>query len=716
MDKRKKKRKKRQRPVIEFLDTPKTTGSKSPWEKYVKTSKVEVKTAEAMKNEEDETQFNYTMPCPTDSFEELVQKFEEMKGYSLEPEQVEALRNVYYNKKNFLFVAPTGFGKSCVPEFMAFIGWKFIYTGPLKSLANEKLGDFSSITQTMRDTGDDFKRRRTHGFVKELEKSNVIVATYERLDSILRKPSRDRHIQDKVAVVIDEIHVIGNKSRGHVIEGLILKLTKLLPNIRVIGLSATLPNYSVVSEWLDADLVAVPESRRPIPLKYEYQNPIFNGPSSQETDQKRFQLMKHMKERDHLTNITFCSSRMRVEGLARTHIGADRKTGPLSLLKKDLKTAVSFHHAGLTMKQKEVIEGKFRSAEIKKMYTTTTFAMGVNLPADVCYFFDLSRWNPKKSQKVLYEEDEVLQIAGRAGRRSSPSGTGLCVFFGTDEELSFAQEAVNNPKGAQSQLNRYLVGKILEWIVTDIAIDKQTVLEVALSSLASFQGLYDEDRINEAIIFLFQHGFIEFQSDIPWALASKEEVDDEFWKPTKLGEMTCKLYMNPITVIAAEKNIHELLVDGAEVIEDGDLMNHLNIYNAILSVEEMTDSVTVREMDNELIKKARSYLGDFNNIMSDEMAKLTGLIFSRDIKKHNPYLKIFIPAGDKRSMKIQSIRMIDCLASILVHSEKLKESMIFIKPIMDDVSLLIKYEEFNVSKLDQFRLSSSRKTRRYGNR
>jgi helicase len=681
-------KKPKQRFIIEFVDKSKEKTSSSPWDMIEKPSI----TREEKKVVEEELE-QETLPIikmdPTDSFEEIVQKFEKTKGFSLEPEQIEALRITYFDKENFIFAAPTGFGKSIVPEFMAFIGWKFIYVGPLKSLANEKIIDFSEITETMRDTGDDYKRRQTKGYWKDLKTSKVIVATYERLDSILRKKSREERILDKTAVVIDEIHMIGNKSRGHVIEGLILKLRYLLPEIRVIGLSATLPNAEEIGEWLKAKVLRVPDSRRPIPLKYEYTREIFRGSASQETDQKLQHLMNNIKSNQHLTHLVFCSSRMRCEQLARGHVGAKKGTGPVTLIKFPGNLKVSYHHAGLTIRQKSHIEKLFRDGEIQVLYTTTTFAMGVNLPADVCHFFDLSRWDAKKSERVLYEEDEVPQIAGRAGRRSSPSGLGLCRIYGHDVEQDFARKAIEDPKGAQSQLNRYLTEKILEWIVTDIATDKETIVGIALSSLATHQHLFNERKIMMANHFLFKNNFLEETAG--------------FWSATKFGTMTIKLYMNPITVVQAKENILGLK----------ESFSHLDIYNASFETEETLYSIIVREMDSDLIEKSRSYIGDSDYKMSDELLKMSGLLFSGKIREANPNIRLYISKGDQYSMKIQSERMIDCLAGILPLSPDLENIKGTVFGLMKDLSLLIKYQDFNTSKLDQYRIDSRKRRRNY---
>jgi len=626
-----------------------------------------------------------TAPSSDSTFSNLITEYEEHRGFRLQPEQVRALEMISNSKKNFIFTAPTGFGKTVIPDFLAHSGRNFVYCGPLKSLANEMLNTFSGSTKTARDTGDDFKNRQSREWWTKIKKSKAIVATYERLDSILRKKTRDIQLANKEFMIIDEIHMIQNKSRGHVIEGLIVKMRKLKPNIRIIGLSATLVNAKSVAEWLDAEYVIVPEERRPVPLEFKYPHPIMKGSTGQETEQKQKQLQTYFNRSKGLTGIVFCSSRQRAEQLARWWGGFTKRTNPLKML----KLGISYHHAGLTVRQKERVEQAFRDGTIKIMFTTTTFAMGVNLPADVCYFFDLSRWDPKVSERVYYEPDEVLQIAGRAGRRISPSGKGVCVLFGHGGELDFARDAIENPRGAVSHFHNHLVEKILEWVTTNIANDEEMIVKIAKTSLSWFQHFMTENQIIHALERLLFYNFVR-------------KSESGYISASKYGEMTCKLYMNPNTIIQVVDNF-KLLYDKPDEV------SHKTTYLAALLTDEMVEGVAIRNMDQELMKVAQVYM-DLR--MPDELAKLTGYIFSTQIKERWAHMKVFISKGDKYGLKMQSVRMVDCLAVILPLAADLERHRISIQRLMNDVSLMIKYEDFEIRKLDILRERHQKRRRR----
>lgn len=50
-------------------------------------------------------------------------------------------------------------------------------------------------------------------------------------------------------------------------------------------------------------------------------------------------------------------------------------------LRKTVASGVAFHHAGLCVSDKKLIEEYFRSGSLLILFSTNTLAMGVNLPA-----------------------------------------------------------------------------------------------------------------------------------------------------------------------------------------------------------------------------------------------------------------------------------------------------------------------------------------------
>jgi len=183
----------------------------------------------------------------------------------LRPAQDKAIDAGLLKKENLLICTPTASGKTLIAEIACMESIlnhhdKAVYIVPLKALAMEKYRDFKSRYPTVKvamSIGDsDSAESRLANF-------DMVITTSEKLDSSLRHHSP--WIRDVATVVIDEIHLINDPSRGPTLEILITILRRLLKKIQIIGLSATIGNPQELADWLDAKLVL--DDWRPVKLK-----------------------------------------------------------------------------------------------------------------------------------------------------------------------------------------------------------------------------------------------------------------------------------------------------------------------------------------------------------------------------------------------------------------------------------------------------------------
>jgi replicative superfamily II helicase len=106
---------------------------------------------------------------------------------------------------------------------------------------------------------------------QEITETHILVATPEKWDVVTRKTDG---VMDLVTcLIIDEIHLL-NDGRGLVLECLVARAIttglKMQKPIRLCGLSATLPNYHDVADFIQATeqgTFAFDSSYRPTPLK-----------------------------------------------------------------------------------------------------------------------------------------------------------------------------------------------------------------------------------------------------------------------------------------------------------------------------------------------------------------------------------------------------------------------------------------------------------------
>lgn len=183
----------------------------------------------------------------------------------LRPSQVKSIKAGLFEDRNLLVCTPTASGKTLVAE-LAFLNavlhdrGKAVYIVPLRALASEKYRQFKKdypnlkigISSGELDTQDSY-----------LSNADVIITTSEKFDSLLRH--RAEWIRKLKAIIIDEIHLLNDNSRGPTLEIIITIIKKEIPHAQIIGLSATIGNPEELAEWLNAELIK--DSWRPVKLK-----------------------------------------------------------------------------------------------------------------------------------------------------------------------------------------------------------------------------------------------------------------------------------------------------------------------------------------------------------------------------------------------------------------------------------------------------------------
>lgn len=192
---------------------------------------------------------------------------------TLRPAQEKSLKKGLLAGKSMLICTPTASGKTLIAELAALKSimnreGKAIYIVPLKALATEKFKDFKKRYGEFIKVGlsiGDLDAKDPY-----LAEYDLIVATSEKLDSLIRH--RSPWISEVGVVVVDEIHLMNDPSRGPTLEILITILRQLLKDVQIVALSATIGNPKELAEWLNAELVE--DDWRPVKL---YKGVSFGG-------------------------------------------------------------------------------------------------------------------------------------------------------------------------------------------------------------------------------------------------------------------------------------------------------------------------------------------------------------------------------------------------------------------------------------------------------
>ncbi len=209
---------------------------------------------------------------------------------SLYPPQTAAVGAGLLEGRSLLVSAPTASGKTLI-AMLALISYlarggrrRAVYLSPLRALAAEKYSEFAALSdmpveggaewsgrteriRTARMTGGGMGQRGRPGTVSvrgagRAVAADIVVATNESMDSAMR---RNLGWTDEIdLVIVDEIHLIGDETRGPTLEMVLAQLKSRSDDMQIVGLSATIPNGEEIAEWLGCRLVS--SDWRPVPL------------------------------------------------------------------------------------------------------------------------------------------------------------------------------------------------------------------------------------------------------------------------------------------------------------------------------------------------------------------------------------------------------------------------------------------------------------------
>jgi ATP-dependent RNA helicase DOB1 len=109
----------------------------------------------------------------------------------------------------------------------------------------------------------------------------------------------------------------------------------------------------------------------------------------------------------------------------------DRELPQVQSMLPLLRRGLGIHHGGLLPMLKEVVEILFQESLIKVLFSTETFAMGINMPAKTVVFTNTRKWDGLEYRILL--SGEYIQMSGRAGRRGKDDRGLTIIMF--DEKV-----------------------------------------------------------------------------------------------------------------------------------------------------------------------------------------------------------------------------------------------------------------------------------------
>uniref|UniRef100_A0A674CBL7 Helicase POLQ-like n=1 Tax=Salmo trutta TaxID=8032 RepID=A0A674CBL7_SALTR len=359
-------------------------------------------------------------------------------------------------RRNLIYSLPTSGGKTLVAEILILKELlcrkrDALFILPYVSLVQEKVRGLASFGLEL-----DFMVEEYAGSkgrfppVKGRGKRSLYIATIEKAHGLVNSLIEANRLDNVGLVVVDELHMLGDGSRGAIIEMTLAKVLYISKSTQIIGMSATLGNVQDIQKFLKAENYT--NDFRPVELK-EY---VKLKDSIYEVDPKeeecfRFSRLLNFKyssamqkiDQDHIVALVtevipsqsclvFCPTKKNCENVAEmickylkedfiqhkqaekaVLLGELRSSGNGSLcpvLKKTVPYGLAYHHSGLTSEERKLVEEAYSAGVLCLLTCTSTLAAGINLPARRVILR-----SPYVAADFL-KRSQYKQMVGRAGR------------------------------------------------------------------------------------------------------------------------------------------------------------------------------------------------------------------------------------------------------------------------------------------------------------
>ena len=394
---------------------------------------------------------------------------------------------------NILLCAPTGAGKTnvamlCILNELAKYRkpdgdfardqFKIIYIAPLKALVAEMVGAFSKRLEQYgirveELTGD---RQMTK---QQISETQVIVCTPEKWDVITRKQTDTSYTNLVRLIIIDEIHLLHDE-RGPVLESIVARTIRRSEQtgdpVRLVGLSATLPNYRDVATFLRVEekgLFFFDSTYRPCPLRQEFvgvtekkaikrlkvMDDVAYEKVMDQAGKNQLLIFVHSRKetartakyiRDKAIEEETIGQILRPDAAAQEILRSEAESSSDGNLKDLLPYGFGIHHAGMSRADRTTVEDLFAGKYIQVLVCTATLAWGVNLPAHCVIIKGTQIYAPDKGTWVELSPQDLIQMIGRAGRPQYDN-YGEAIIITQHSELRYYLSLLNQQLPIESQ-------------------------------------------------------------------------------------------------------------------------------------------------------------------------------------------------------------------------------------------------------------------------
>ncbi|XP_040093181.1 helicase POLQ-like isoform X4 [Oryx dammah] len=488
-------------------------------------------------------------------------------------------------RKNLIYSLPTSGGKTLVAEILMLQELlcrrrDVLMILPYVAIVQEKISGLSSFGIELGFFVEEYAGSKgKFPPIKRREKKSLYIATIEKGHSLVNSLIETGRISSLGLVVVDELHMIGEGTRGAILEMTLAKILYTSKMTQIIGMSATLNNVEDLQKFLQAEYYT--SQFRPVELKeylkindtiYEVDSRAENGMTfSRLLNYKYSDSLKKM-DPDHLVALVtevipnysclvFCPTKKNCENVAEMickslskeylkHKEKEKQEVIMNLkkvsggnlcrvLKRTIPFGVAYHHSGLTSDERKLLEEAYSTGVLCLFTCTSTLAAGVNLPARRVIL------RAPYVAKEFLKRNQYKQMIGRAGRAGIDS-VGESILILQEKDKKQVLELISKPlENCYSHLVQEFTKGIQTLFLSLIGLKIATNLDDIYHFMSgTFFGVQQKVLLKEkslweitmeSLRYLTEKGLL--QKDTMYG--SEEEFQNNF-RITKLGRASFK--------------------------------------------------------------------------------------------------------------------------------------------------------------------------------
>lgn len=346
-----------------------------------------------------------------------LQSWFDTRGWSIHPHQQDMLNRA--SDPCLLLIAPTGGGKTLAGFLPTLVelandprdGLHTLYVSPLKALAADikrnlrtpidEAGLPIRVEDRTGDTSAHIKKRQ------RADPPHILLTTPESLALLTSYEDAPRMFKGVQRVVVDEIHALAESKRGDQLMLALARLQAMCPDLRRVGLSATVDDPAAIARLLARHpdpceiVVADPGPEPDISMLVTDEAPPWSGGGAKYSIPAVLEQVKQ-----HKTTLIFHNTRAQAEIFFHNLWLANEDALPIGI-----------HHGSLDRQQREKVEAAMVRGDLRAIVCTGSLDLGIDW-GDVDLVIQIGA--PKNVKRLV-------QRIGRANHRYNAPSKALLV-------------------------------------------------------------------------------------------------------------------------------------------------------------------------------------------------------------------------------------------------------------------------------------------------